>query len=52
MRIIEGAGVNHGWADSRDNHIGPERAAFQNLTYRYYAIEPQVRGAVAWAPFR
>jgi hypothetical protein len=24
----------------------------QNLQYRYYEVEPQVRGNVAWASFR
>jgi len=52
MHIIEGAGVNHGWADYRDNHLKPELAQFRNFQYRYYGIEPQVRGNVAWTSFR
>jgi len=52
VRIIEGAGVNEGWADYRDHHLVPELAEFENFRYRYFAIEPQVRGAVAWAPFQ
>jgi ketosteroid isomerase-like protein len=52
VHIIEGAGVNHGWADYRDHHIGPELAAFANFRYRFFAVEPQVRGIVAWTPFR
>jgi ketosteroid isomerase-like protein len=52
VHIIEGAGVNHGWADYRDRHLIPELAEFENLAYRYYAVEPQVRGDVAWASFR
>lgn len=52
VHIIEGAGVNHGWADYRDHHIGPELAELQDFRYRYFDIEPQVRGDVAWAPFR
>lgn len=52
VRIIEGAGVNEGWVDYRDHHLVPELAEFENFRYRYFAIEPQVRGAVAWAPFR
>ena len=50
--IIEGAGVNHGWTEYRDHHLAPELAEFENFSYRYFAIEPQVRGAVAWTPFR
>ncbi|MFQ6046297.1 MAG: YybH family protein [Gemmatimonadales bacterium] len=52
VHIIEGTGVNHGWADYRDHHLRPELAEFENFKYRYYAIEPQVRGGVAWTPFR
>ncbi len=29
IHIIEGAGVNHGWADYRDNHLGPELESFE-----------------------
>ncbi|OGT95042.1 MAG: hypothetical protein A2083_00625 [Gemmatimonadetes bacterium GWC2_71_9] len=52
VRIVEGAGVNRGWVDYRDHHLAPELAEFQNFTYRYFEIEPQVRGNVAWASFR
>ncbi len=52
VHIIEGAGVDHGWPDYRDNHLGRELESFDNLAYRFYSIEPQVRGAVAWAAFR
>ena len=46
VHIIEGAGVNHGWEDYRDNHLAPELETFENFQYRYYSIEPQVRGDV------
>lgn len=52
VRIIEGAGVNNGWVDYRDHHLGPELAAFSNFRERYYDIEVQVRSSVAWAAFR
>ena len=52
VQIIEGSGVNRGWGDYRDHHLKPELAEFQNFRYRYFEIEPQVRGGVAWAPFR
>lgn len=52
VRIIEGAGANHGWADYRDHHLAPELAEFENFRYRYFAIEPQVRGAIAFTPFQ
>ncbi len=40
VRIIEGAGVDSGWADYRDHHIGPELEHLENFWYRYFAIEP------------
>ncbi len=52
IHIIEGAGVNHGWVDYRDNHLGRELESFENFEYRFYSVEPQVRGDVAWSSFR
>ncbi len=52
VHIIEGAGVNHGWEDYRDHHLRPEIEAFSNIEYRYFAIEPQVRGDLAYTSFR
>lgn len=51
VHIIEGAGVSHGWADYRDNHLKPELDTFESLEYRFFRIEPEVRGDVAWAGF-
>jgi uncharacterized protein (TIGR02246 family) len=33
VTIYEGAGVNNGWADYRDRHLGPELKAFENLEF-------------------
>ena len=52
VHIIEGAGVNHGWEEYRDHHLQPELEAFENFSYRYFAIEPRVKGDVAFAAFR
>jgi ketosteroid isomerase-like protein len=52
VHIIEGAGVNHGWADYRDTHLKPELDQFQNFQYRFSSVEAQVRVGVAWAAFR
>lgn len=52
VHIIEGAGVNHGWQDYRDNHLAPELDAFENFRYRYFAIEPVVRDGMAYSAFR
>jgi ketosteroid isomerase-like protein len=50
--VIEGAGINRGWRDYRDNHLGPELRAFQNFKYRPFEIEVRVAGNVAWAMYR
>ena len=50
VKVIEGAGVNTGWVDYRDNHLKHELADLGNM--RYFNVEPQVRGNVAWAPFQ
>ncbi len=52
VHIIEGAGVNHGWEEYRDHHLKPELEAFENFKYRFFSIEPQVRGEVAYTAFR
>jgi len=52
LHIIEGAGVNHGWADYRDHHLGPELERAETFEIRYHAVEPQVRGNFAWTSFR
>lgn len=33
VTIYEGTGINHGWADYRDRHLGPELKAFTNLQF-------------------
>ena len=33
VTIYEGAGINNGWADYRDRHLGPELKAYQNLHF-------------------
>lgn len=33
VTIYEGGGINNGWADYRDHHLGPELKAFENLKF-------------------
>lgn len=35
VTIYEGGGVNNGWADYRDNHLGPELKELQNLQFSH-----------------
>ena len=52
LTVIEGTGINRGWRDYRDRHIGPELEAFSNFKYRPFEIEPHVHGDFAYAIFR
>ncbi|MBX3131754.1 MAG: nuclear transport factor 2 family protein [Gemmatimonadaceae bacterium] len=52
LLVIEGAGINRGWADYRDNHLAPELKEFSNFRYRPFEIEARVSGDLAWATFR
>lgn len=35
VTIFEGGGVNRGWADYRNNHLGPELKAFEGLQFSH-----------------
>ena len=52
LTVVEGAGINRGWVDYRDNHIGPELKQFANFRYRPYEIQVRVAGPLAWAIFQ
>lgn len=52
LLVIEGAGINRGWTDYRDNHLAPELKEFSNFRYRPFEIEARVSGDLAWATFR
>jgi uncharacterized protein (TIGR02246 family) len=38
VTIFEGGGINRGWIDYRDNHLGPELKSFQNLQWQHSNI--------------
>jgi ketosteroid isomerase-like protein len=52
LTVIEGAGIDRGWAQYRDHHLAPELQEFRNFRYRPSDIEPHVSGDLAWAIFR
>lgn len=52
LLVIEGAGINRGWADYRDNHLAPELKEFKNFRYRPFELEARVSGELAWVTFR
>ena len=52
LTVVEGAGINRGWADYRDTHLGPELREMQNFRYRPFELQVRVNGSTAWATFR
>jgi ketosteroid isomerase-like protein len=52
LLVIEGAGINRGWTDYRDNHLAPELKEFKNFRYRPFEVEARVAGDLAWVTFR
>ncbi len=52
LTVVEGAGINRGWADYRDHHLGPEVKVMKNFQYRPADIEMHVVATTAWATFR
>ncbi len=52
LTVIEGAGINRGWADYRDHHLVPELREMKGLQYRPEEIVVHPRGDIAWAMFR
>lgn len=52
LTVVEGAGINRGWADYRDTHLGPELREVQNFRYRPFEIMVRTSGSLAWATFR
>lgn len=52
LLVIEGAGINRGWTDYRDNHLAPELKEFKNFRYRPFEVEARVSGDLAWVTFR
>ena len=44
VTIFEGGGVNSGWIDYRDNHIGPELKSFNGLKFSHTNIKTQMLG--------
>lgn len=51
VTIYEGGGVNNGWLDYRDRHLGPELKSFENLQFAHSNMKVQVMpgGQAAYA---
>lgn len=42
--VYEGGGVNRGWKDYRDNHLGPEMKGYENLEFSHSNVVPHFTG--------
>ena len=52
VHILTDTSTTHAWPEYRDNHLKPELAVYPGLRYSHTAVEPVVRGDVAWVAFR
>lgn len=44
VTVYEGGGINPGWADYRDRHLGPELKAFNNLKFEHIKVVVRLIG--------
>jgi uncharacterized protein (TIGR02246 family) len=44
VTIFEGSGINRGWIDYRDNHLGPELKSFQDLQWAHTNVVVHMLG--------
>lgn len=55
VTVYEGGGINSGWVDYRDRHLGPELKAFQDLQFSHANVTVHLlgdgRGAYAIASY-
>lgn len=52
VHILTDTATTHGWPEYRDKFLKPELARYSKLQFTHSAIEPVVRGTVAWVAFR
>lgn len=52
LTVVEGAGMDRGWASYRDHHLAPELREMSRFQYRPAEIEAHVGGDFAWAIYR
>jgi ketosteroid isomerase-like protein len=52
LTVFESGHANYGWADYRDNHLGPEMREMKNTKYALSDIKVHLAGKTAWATFK
>ncbi len=43
--VYEGSGINRGWKNYSETHLGPELKAFENLEFAHSSVVPRMLGA-------
>lgn len=52
VHILTDTATTHGWAEYREKYLQPELTLHRGLRYAHTAVEPVVRGDIAWVAFR
>ena len=52
LTVFESGHANYGWADYRDNHLGPEMKEMQNAKYSFSDMKIHLAGNTAWATMK
>ncbi len=52
LTVFESGHANYGWADYRDNHLGPEMKEMKNTTYSLSDLKIHLAGKTAWVTFK
>ncbi|HEV8589307.1 MAG TPA: nuclear transport factor 2 family protein [Pyrinomonadaceae bacterium] len=52
LTVFESGHANYGWADYRDNHLGPEMKEMQNTKYSFSDMKIHLSGNIAWATMK
>jgi ketosteroid isomerase-like protein len=52
LSVFESGHANYGWADYRNNHLGPEMAEMKNTKYAFSDIKIHLAGNTAWATMK
>lgn len=52
LTVFESGHANYGWADYRDNHLGPEMKEMQNTNYTLSDMTIHLAGNTAWATMK
>jgi len=52
LTVFESGHANYGWADYRNNHLGPEMGEMKNTKYAFSDMKIHLAGNTAWATLK